>query len=202
MTEALPSNPRLPVTIVPSVRSYFRKENQSILFGVRDCPGQSLHPDHIPDDVLGFAFPEDENGLDALVDTWPKLVSFWPQIERLGLAHFISGISSYSLDGLPIIGDPIFNAKTLKGLTVVSGCSGAGVAYSGGIAKIAVDHAVNGIELETFRSTRFSNPSPLAHPHFVTTSNERSLTSNEQTCAYNMAFRQRCLQARYNKKAG
>lgn len=205
MTERHEFNPALPVTIVPSAHAYFRKENQSILFGIRDYPGVALHPDNVPDDVQSFAFSEDTDGVNALSGNWDQLVSFWPQIEQLGLAHFISGISTYSLDGLPVIGVPIssksadYSNKPMTGLTVVTGCSGAGIAYSAGIAKQAVQHALNGHVPDELSFNRFSSETetPVYDIH------SRALAANsEALCAYDANFRQRCLRARYNKKAG
>jgi len=203
MTEPYDVSTNFPVTIAPSANAYFRKENQSILFGVRDYPGVTLHPDSVPDDVQGFAFAEDTDGLNALTGNWEKLVSFWPQIETLGLAHFISGISTYSLDGLPVIGAPFSTKskfpKAIQGLTLVTGCSGAGIAYSAGIAKHAVQHAVTGQVPDELSINRFL--SEVGIQSNGVGSRVRAMNSNV-LCAYDAEFRQRCLRARSNKKAG
>ncbi len=163
-----------PVCVVPSAQAYFRQETNHMLFGVRD-KGQALHPDDVPCDVHGFQFKNDQQGLEALENAWPKLVQFWPDIEQLGLANLITGISSYSADGLPVIGCPDSHSN----LTIVSGCSGAGIAYSAGMAKHAVTHAITGAIHNELDMNRF----PLGD-------------------AYAEDFRNDCLMARSQKTAG
>jgi sarcosine oxidase subunit beta len=165
---------QMPVCVAPWAQAYFRQEVKGMLFGVRD-KGLSLHPDLIPDDVHGFAFNGDDNGYQALTDAWPKLNILWPGINQLGLVHHVSGISSYSPDALPVLGAP----PQINNLTLVSGCSGAGIAYSGGIAKYAVQHILTGQLPASLNMNRFNGG-----------------------CAYDDHFRQTCLQARSQKKAG
>ncbi|MFT5593400.1 MAG: sarcosine oxidase subunit beta [Oceanicoccus sp.] len=175
ITESYPKlNADFPMCVVPSAQAYFRQETNHMLFGVRD-KGQALHPDDIPCDVHGFQFAHDQQGLEALEDTWEKLLHFWPDIEQLGLANLITGISSYSTDGLPVIGCPASHSN----LTIVSGCSGAGIAYSAGIAKHAVTHAITGGIHNELDINRF----PLGD-------------------AYAEHFRNDCLLARSQKTAG
>ncbi|MFY0640108.1 MAG: FAD-binding oxidoreductase [Bermanella sp.] len=163
-----------PVCVVPSAQAYFRQEINHMLFGVRD-KGQAVHPDDVPCDVHGFQFNNDQQGLEALENAWPKLTQFWPDIEQLGLANLITGISSYSADGLPVIGCPVSHTN----LTIVSGCSGAGIAYSAGIAKHAVDHATTGNIHNELDINRFNSGD-----------------------AYSEKFRNDCLMARSQKTAG
>jgi 4-methylaminobutanoate oxidase (formaldehyde-forming) len=163
-----------PICVVPYVQGYFRPETNALLFGIRD-QGAALHPGQVPNDVHGFEFPNAQDGMSALHESWQPLVHFWPNIEHLGLSTEVTGISSYSPDGLPVIGAP----ESFKKLTVVSGCSGAGIAYSGGIAKQAVNHALEDTLHQAFNFNRF-----------------------DQGDAYDEAFRQRCLLARSQKKAG
>lgn len=163
-----------PICIVPSAQAYFRKETNQMLFGVRD-KGQSLHPDKIPSDVHSFQFNHDQNGLEAIESMWERLVQFWPDIEQLGLSNLITGISSYSADGLPVIGSPSSHSN----LTIVSGCSGAGIAYSAGIAKHAVNHALTKEIHSELDINRFAYGD-----------------------AYDDEFRQACLKARSQKTAG
>lgn len=163
-----------PVCVVPSAHAYFRQEVGHMLFGVRD-KGQALHPDDVPCDVHGFQFKDDQQGFDALENAWPALTEFWPDVEQLGLSHLITGISSYSPDGLPVIGSPISHSH----LTIVSGCSGAGIAYSAGIAKHAVKHARTAEIDPALDINRF----PFAN-------------------AYDDQFRRDCLLARSQKTAG
>lgn len=201
MTEASSDAHNLPITIVPSVHGYFRKENQSVLFGVRDCPGISLHPDSVPNDVQSFAFAQDSDGLNTLTKAWDPLVKLWPNIENLGLANFIAGISSYSLDGLPVIGVPDVDGRPcIQGLTIVSGCSGAGVAYSAGMAHYAMRHVLGESLPDQLSFNRFS-PMHMAEQSINEPSNQSTAVA-ASLCAYDEPFRKRCLQARYNKKAG
>lgn len=52
-------------------------------------------------------------------------------LEQAQLSHYIAGVSSYTPDGKPLLGKP----QGWQNLNVVAGCSGAGIAWSGGIGK-------------------------------------------------------------------
>jgi 4-methylaminobutanoate oxidase (formaldehyde-forming) len=72
---------------------------------------------------------DDRKGWGTLIDGAPALLPFFPALERLEIAHYIVGLSTYTPDGLFVLG----GLPGLKGFLAATGCSGLGIAASGGI---------------------------------------------------------------------
>ena len=177
--------PSQAMAIVPSSKVYFRAENKGLLFGVRDSQICIADPRDLPESQQGIhshRFENDENGWLALEENWQGLIETCPLLETAQLKHYISGISSYTPDSLPLLGP----SEEWENLFVATGCSGAGIAWSGGIGRLLSEQI---LQQETFVDggrygiNRFDNQIENVDPMDAT-------------------FRQICAQARTNKKTG
>ena len=169
--------PDHPIVVLPDARAYSRPELGGLLFGLREKQSVSFDPRRLPDESSGFALG-DEGGWSALVEGAPALRRFLPALDRLGIAHHIAGLSTYSPDGLFALGP----APEMSGFLAATGCSGAGIAAAGGVGAGIAALATGQIppfDLAPFRPDRFGSVDP-----------------------FDPAFRQRCEWARSNKVSG
>lgn len=177
--------PHQPMAIVPSSKVYFRTENKGLLFGVRDSQSCIVDPRELPKSQQGIhshRFEHDEYGWLALEENWQDLIATCPLLETAQLNHYISGISSYTPDGLPLLGP----TKEWKNLFIATGCSGAGIAWSGGIGRLLSEQILEQktfIDDQRYALNRF-------HQQFETVD---PMDAN---------FREECARARTNKKTG
>ena len=166
-----------PMVIMPDASAYSRPELGGLLFGLRERRSVSVDLRDLPDNVDGFALSE-EGGWSSLVEGAPALRRFLPALDRLEIAHHITGLSTYVPDGLLALG----STPGLQGFLVAAGCSGAGIAAAGGVglgvAMLAAGQP-SPFDLTPFRPDRFGAVDPLSPE-----------------------FRQRCEQARSNKVSG
>lgn len=167
-----------PMAIYPAANAYFRPEGQSLLFGVRDSQTCVADPNTLPDDIHAYAFENDPQGWLALEENWEALIQGCPMLEQAELGHYLSGVSSYTPDALPLIGW----AQAYSNLMLATGCSGAGIAWSGGIGRL-VSELVHGLE-------PFVDPAPFDPARFP------------DADPMNPEFRIACAQSRMNKKTG
>ncbi len=169
--------PDHPITILPDARAYSRPDLGGLLFGLRERQSVSIDPRRLPCTSSGFALGE-AGGHSSLEGGAPALRRFLPALDQLGIAHYIAGLSTYTPDGLPILGA----VAGLGGFLAATGCSGAGIATAGGvgasIAALAAERTPP-FDLAPFRIDRFGPINP-----------------------FNMEFRRRCEQARSNKSSG
>ncbi len=169
---------RQPIVLLPEARAYTRPEVGSLLFGLREAKGVHMDPESLPEDIDRLRLAGDPAGWDSLVEGIPALARFFPAIEQVGVAHYVAGLSTYTPDGLFVLGP----APGLEGLLVATGCSGAGIAASGGIGLALAQLALGqtpAFDLAPHRVDRFGSPNP-ADP----------------------VFRQRCADARAMKASG
>lgn len=103
--------------------------------------------------------------------------AFLPDIEDLGIAHYMAGPSCYVPDAMFIIG-PV---SKYEGLFTVTGCCGGGVAAGGGMGRLAA-------ELITGEKP-FVSPGLFAPERFG------------EVDPFSAEFQKRCADARSNKKA-
>jgi len=167
-----------PMLVIPDANVYSRPENGSLLFGLREENSPHFHPKHLNrfpnSDFLGN--PDDRWGL--IEKYGRKFQEFFPDFFDMGIKNVITGISTYTPDGYYTLGS--FPGK--KGFYAATGCAGAGVAGSGGIGRLIA-------EMITEESL-FVNPEPFRIDRFGTFD---PMSSD---------FRQRCSDARSNKKDG
>ncbi len=170
-------SPDHPIVVLPDARAYSRPELGGLLFGLRERQSVSFDPRRLPDESSGFAL-DDEDGWSSLMEGAPALRRFLPTLDRLEIAHHIAGLSTYTPDGLFVLG-PV---PETRGFLAATGCSGAGIAAAGGvgasIAALATGRTPP-FDLTPFRPDRFGNVDP-----------------------FDPKFRQRCEWARSNKVSG
>lgn len=176
------ANPKLfpvnsPMVILPDINAYARPEVGGLLFGLRDKQAVYGDASNLPEDIHGYLFNCDPDGWDCLEAGYGSLAGIFPALEQVGIAHYISGISSYTPDGKPLLG-----TTELPGLLVASGCSGGGIALSGGIGRMLAEIALGRdpfTDVKPFRVDRFG-----------------------QVDSFSEAFRIQCALARSQKISG
>jgi len=174
-----------PMAIVPSSKAYFRAENKGLLFGVRDSQTCIADPRELPvlqQGIHTHKFANDENGWLALEENWQDLIETCPLLATAQLNHYICGISSYTPDSLPLLG----STQEWKNLFIATGCSGAGIAWSGGIGRLLSEQILQHktfVDGQRYGVDRFSQQIENIDPMDET-------------------FREICAQARSNKKTG
>ncbi len=166
-----------PMVILPDASAYARPEVGGLLFGLRDRQAVYGDPANLPDDIHGYLFNCDPDGWECLEAGWEGLAEVFPAIEQLGIAHYLTGVSSYTPDGKPLIG-----ATNIPGLLVGTGCSGGGIALSGGMGRLLAEIA---LEQEPFCPT-----APFDLQRFG------------QVDPFDESFREQCALARSKKQSG
>ncbi|OPX55933.1 4-methylaminobutanoate oxidase (formaldehyde-forming) [Oceanospirillum multiglobuliferum] len=173
-----------PMVILPQAKAYARPEVGGLLFGLRDETPVYCSPNQLPNQLDGFSFGQDEQGWQALEAGYESLLPFFPELNDAKIEHYISGISSYTPDGLPLLG--YFQADSgtplIKGFLVMTGCSGAGIGLSGGLGRLIA-------ELIQGKQT-FTDLSALQPHRFG------------QIDPYDDQFQRRCALARCQKRSG
>ena len=152
-----------PMAIIPSAKAYFRTEQSALLFGVRDSQCCVADPRALPHDIHSFHFAEDANGWLALEEHWHSLLTLCPLLEQAQLAHYLSGVSSYTPDGKPLLG----RLEQYSNAFVATGCSGAGIAFSAGIGRLLSEQILEQptcVNPEEFSPSRFAAMQPKADP--------------------------------------
>ncbi len=179
ITAESPAFPRdQAMVFIPEGRFYSRPELGGLLFGFRDKICVAADPRRYPADPGGFAFGYDDEGWESLEDAMGRFTPFSASLGEAPVAHYISAASAYTPDGAFNIG----RWPGVDGFVAVCGCSGAGIATSGGVGKAAAA-VIAGVEpfcdLSDFAPDRFGDIDP-----------------------FDSAFLKRCSDARANKKAG
>lgn len=170
--------PGHPSVLLPDASAYTRPEMGALLFGVRERRSISVDPRDLPDDVSGYAFADDPGGLASLEESSAALHRFAPALADVGIRTYVAGFSTYTPDGLPVFGA----APGIDGLLFAGGCSGAGIAISGGVGEAVAALALGQrpeIDIDAFRVDRFGTVDP-----------------------FDPAFRARCAAARSRKREG
>ena len=118
-----------------------------------------MDPSRLPEDISDLRLSNESEGWDSLMEGIPGLARFAPAIERIRIAHHIAGLSTYTPDGNFVLGE----VPGLEGFLVATGCSGAGIAASGGIglalAQLATGHT-SSFDLTPHRVDRFGPVHP------------------------------------------
>ena len=171
-------NPNQPMVILPDASAYCRPDGMSMLFGIRESAGVHLDPRLLPRSMNGFNLISEQESWNILMEKGAVFQEFFPEFYDMEIAHCVSGFSTYTPDASLVVG----RAKHVDGLYLSTGCSGAGVATSGGygraIAELICDVPLF-TNIESFGVDRFGEIDP-----------------------FNSSFRQRCADARSNKKEG
>ncbi|MBP0048362.1 FAD-binding oxidoreductase [Marinobacterium sp. AK62] len=169
--------PESPMVILPDANAYARPEVGGLLFGLRDRQAIYGDPANLPDDIHGYLFNRDPEGWECLESGLDALAALFPALETLGIAHYLTGVSSYTPDGKPLIG-----ATAVPGLLAGTGCSGGGIALSGGMGRLMAELALEQpafCDASVFAVDRFGAVDPFSED-----------------------FRIRCAMARSQKQSG
>lgn len=124
------------IVLMPEIRAYARPELGALLFGVREKHPAVVSPRALPHDLAGFVFdPDDAQGWSNLAEGAETLRRYFPALDTLGMAHYITGPSNYTPDGQLIVGA----SRTISGLFVATGCNGSGITFSGGVGRLVAE---------------------------------------------------------------
>ena len=122
----------MPITFIPDAGVYTRPESGAMLFGIRDMESKNFNPKDLPDEYNGYSFISDEAQWKILLNEGKRFKSFFSDLFETPLIRSVSGLSTYTPDGNPIIG----KSKYLDGYYAATGCNGAGIALSGGYGRL------------------------------------------------------------------
>ncbi|WP_417597559.1 NAD(P)/FAD-dependent oxidoreductase [Oceanospirillum sp.] len=159
--------PDSPMVILPDARAYARPEVGHLLFGLRDYQPVYTSPEQLPNELSGFCFGHDPEGWQSLEDGYKDLAGFFPEIDRVPVEHYISGISSYTPDGSPLAGflTDDKGKRIMEGFIALTGCSGGGIGMSGGLGRLAAELALDKplfTDLKPLALNRFGSVDPLS----------------------------------------
>ena len=153
---ASPFFPEQPFVIIPDAKAFSRPEGNRLLFGLREPESVSIDPRALPPEMEGFYFKQDPDGQKCLLEGVQVLAEFFPGIQEIGISKYIAGLSNYTPDGMFVLGA----FPGLTGFFAATGCSGAGIAMSGGIGLSIAELVVGktpSFDLEPHRLDRFGS---------------------------------------------
>ncbi len=153
--------PSHPFVIMSDARAYMRYEPGGFLFGIRESQPTYFNPGKLPIESDRMKLSSDPLGLDVLIDGTEALQDIFPDLENLGISHFVPGLSTYTPDGRFIIG----RSEKVEGLYSVSGCCGAGLAISGGAGKVISELLNNqplSFDISSYRPERLGQIDPFS----------------------------------------
>ena len=166
-----------PFTVIPDARAFTRSDVGALIIGLRESVCQSFNPDTLTEKLEDFDFNKAAEW-QVLDECAPLLKRYLPDIDTLGIAHYIAGPSCYVPDAMFIVG-PV---REYAGLYAVAGCCGGGVAAGGGMGRLAAElilHEAPYVDASLFAPERFGVVDP-----------------------FSAEFQKRCADARSNKKGG
>ena len=166
-----------PFTVIPDARAFTRSDVGALIIGLRESECQAFNPDTLTDKLEDFDFNKAAEW-KVLDECAPLLQRYLPDIETLGVAHYVAGPSCYVPDAKFIIGQ----VRPYEGLYAVAGCCGGGVAVGGGMGRLAAELIL--------REEPFVDPAGFAPDRFGTVD------------PFSAEFQKRCADARSNKKGG
>jgi len=167
--------PDQPVVLLPDAGAYTRPEFDRLVLGARESQSPSWDARDLPADMGALSLASEEEQWDGLVERGSALARVFPGLNRLGMAHYVAGLSTYTGDGRFLLGE----VEGIPGLVIATGCNGSGIAASGGIAELVADTVAgraSAIDRTPYRPDRFG-----------------------RFDAYAAAFRQSCSLARSSK---
>lgn len=155
--------PNAPTVFAHGARFYSRPMGNSLLFGIREPVSVTLNPAFLPEKTDDFPTDFDHEWID-LENALPSLLPFFPKLYNIGLKMYVTGYSGYTLDKQLIAG----RIASIEGLFVAGGCSGSGIALSGGVglgmAQCITDKP-SILRLDVFKPERFGTFDPMSTQH-------------------------------------
>jgi sarcosine oxidase, subunit beta len=166
------------IVFIPEIRAYARPELGALLFGVREQQPAVVDSRQLPQDLSGFVFDTaDADGWKNLAEGAQSLAAFFPAINTLGMAQYITGPSNYTPDGQLIIGA----SRAIAGLFVATGCNGSGITFSGGVGRLVAELVCGEpafVSPEVFDPERFGDFDPYAADFLASCANARAMKSS------------------------
>lgn len=166
-----------PFTVIPDARAFTRPDVGALIIGLRESVCRAFDPSAMTDALEDFDFGH-EDKWRVLDECAPLLKTYLPDIDTLGIAHYVAGPSCYVPDAMFIVG-PL---TAYRGLYTATGCCGAGVAAGGGIGRLLAELILDEkpfVDPSLFDPARFGAVDPFSRD-----------------------FQLRCAAARSNKKGG
>ncbi|WP_188261436.1 FAD-dependent oxidoreductase [Azospirillum tabaci] len=151
----------LPTLVMPDAGAYARPELGALLFGLRGRRSVAFDPAALPNDTGGLDLADSDGGWETLEEGWRPLARLCPPLFQAGIAHYLSGLSTYTVDGRFVLGA----VPEVEGLLMATGCCGAGIAASGGIGQAVAALAlgeVAPIDLSPFAPGRLGAVDPFS----------------------------------------
>ncbi len=166
-----------PFTVIPDARAFTRSDVGALIIGLRESHCQPFDPATLTSRLEDFDFHKSAEWT-VLDECAPLLKPYLRDIDDLLIAHYMAGPSCYVPDAMFIIGA----VRPYEGLFTVTGCCGGGVAAGGGMGRLAAE-LITG-------ETPFVSPALFAPDRFG------------EVDPFSPEFRQRCADARSNKRGG
>ena len=135
-----------PILLLPGIYVKFQRNKFEV--GIQEKESMVIQ------DPTTDSLPSENEAYPSLIDNFKVLKKYIPDFENATLRNYISGISTYTADGLPII-DVLGDKRAENGRFVtISGCNGYGVTWAGGISSMIAEKNYN--LSDHLSSSRFS----------------------------------------------
>lgn len=132
-------SPAQPFILLPDARAYARPESDRLLFGFREKECVAVDPRHLPAESGGYLFKQDPSGWESLLEGLDEFLKYAPLIDTIQISSYVKGLSNYTPDGNLVVG----GMPGLDGFLAATGCTGAGMAMSGGIGRLVAELALD-----------------------------------------------------------
>lgn len=147
------------MTLLPEISAFMRPEVDGLLFGMQEQQSKTFDHRDLPDNITEFKVTEEGEQWQALIDSYDEIINFFPEFGDIEWPHYMAGLSSYTPDGKPLIGE----IEGVEGMLVATGCSGYGIAMSGGMGRAIAETIAVGSQAEkitAFSPNRFGEVVP------------------------------------------
>ncbi len=142
---------------------FARPERGGLLFGMAGQPSDGLDPRVMPDRAPPFDDSRIQDGWETLGQAIPQLRRFFPDVGEVMIARYVSGLSTNTPDGAPVLGA----LPGLSSFLAAVGNAATGVAASAGIGLALADLAAGRapwVDLTPFDASRFIPSLPAPPP--------------------------------------
>lgn len=124
-----------PILSLPDFKGYAQPFSGGLLVGFSEPASKTFDPFTLPDDVDFAPLFDPEADQEQLVAQLDPMRNVAPSIDEWRFSHHIAGLCTYTPDGKYAIGP----FSTVRGFMIATGCSGGGVAASGGIGRLVAE---------------------------------------------------------------